>query len=86
MQSALSRTLCGMLSGALRISYITFPAFSTRSVSVSWPRTKLGKTSARPRPKPINVLFIPVLLLQVQKFIFHLSRSPLISDLLLMVV
>src|SRR6516225_6634530 len=54
-QSALSRTLCGMLSGAFRISFITVPAFSTRSCSLSC--AKAGRTS-RVKLTPSSVFFI----------------------------
>src|SRR5580658_10733840 len=49
MQSALSRTLCGILSGAFRISCSTFPAFSTRSDSLSWAETGSASTETNPR-------------------------------------
>src|SRR4029077_14533229 len=58
-QSALSRTLCGILSGALRISFITLPAFSTRSCSLSC--AKAGTTSARAKVRPSNLFFIIIL-------------------------
>src|SRR5208283_5381729 len=55
-QSALSRTLCGILSGALRISFITLPAFSTRSCSLSC--AKAGNANARAKLRPSNIFFM----------------------------
>src|SRR5215471_2319602 len=53
---ALFRTLCGMLSGASKISFSTLPAFSTRSCSFSC--ANAGKTRAKTRHTPINILFM----------------------------
>ena len=50
-------TLAGMLSGALRISFMTVPAFSTRSTSLSWANAGNANAIARLR-KPITVFFI----------------------------
>src|SRR5262245_48374322 len=54
--SALSKTLCGILSGAFRISCITVPAFSTRSCSFFW--AALGNARTEASPRHTHILFM----------------------------
>src|SRR5262244_3179493 len=66
-QSALSKTFCGMLSGAFRISCITFPEFSTRSCSFFCAEAGAASTANNPTdshaffidPPPGHILRIP---------------------------
>src|SRR6516225_4168185 len=55
-QSALSRTLCGMLSGAFKISFITVPASST--LSSSFFCAYAGRASVASSPTPIHLFLI----------------------------
>src|ERR1700690_4228629 len=64
-QSALSRTLCGILSGALRISFITVPEFSTRSCSFFWAKAGRASTATNPRLNKAFFMISPLLDLEV---------------------
>ena len=52
--------ICGILSGAFRISCITVPAFSTRSCSFFWAAMGNARTDANPRHIHILLMIPPL--------------------------